>query len=91
MTLPAAQTPLYNHPLHALEAWLVACGCHQDPDCAHCWSIKHPDYEATIYLEETALRAEYHRKDQTRTLTFPYSLSRWDVEQAVFHLNSQES
>ncbi|WP_218082778.1 DUF3143 domain-containing protein [Anthocerotibacter panamensis] len=90
MSLPPAQTPLYNHPLHALEVWLRDQGCHQDDEVAHCWYLKHPDWEAIIYLEETALRAEYHFDEQTRTLTFPYSLSRWDVEQAVFHANPKE-
>jgi hypothetical protein len=30
------------------------------------------------------LRVEYQLSDQTKVLTFPYSLSRADVDQAVF-------
>jgi len=87
MNLLPAQTPLYNHPLHQLEHWLEGQGCYQDETQAHCWHWQGADWTATLYLEETALRAEYHQGEANRTLTFPYSLSRWDVEQAVFNTN----
>ncbi|WP_287129360.1 DUF3143 domain-containing protein [Candidatus Cyanaurora vandensis] len=91
MSLPPAQTPLYNHPLHQLETWLRDQGCTQDEESLHAWSLRCPEWQMMIYLEETALRAEYHfEEDDTRTLTFPYSLTRWDVEQAVFHANPRE-
>jgi Protein of unknown function (DUF3143) len=84
LSLPP-ETPLYNHPLHRIEDWLRSNGCAQDQDARHCWSVQRGAWLTTIYLEETALRAEYEHDDVTRTLTFPYSLSRSDVEQAVFH------
>jgi len=31
MTLPTADTPLYNHPLNQLEQWLQAQGCETRP------------------------------------------------------------
>ncbi len=86
----SSEIPLYNHPLPQIEAWLRDQGCTQDEDLLHCWYLKRPNWEAAIYLEEALLRAEYRFDGQTRSLTFPYSLSRWDVEQAVFLSNPQD-
>jgi hypothetical protein len=84
MDLPPDKTPLYNHPLHALEEWFREKGCEQDPQVPHCWKLHHPEWSADLCLEETVLRVEYQLSDQTKVLTFPYSLSRADVDQAVF-------
>ncbi len=90
MKLLPADTPLYNHPLPQLEAWLVEQGCQQDTEILHRWHLITTTWTTTIDLEETTLRAEYAFDGKTRTLNFPYSLSRWDVEQAVFHADPQE-
>lgn len=85
MGLPAADTPLYNHPLHTIEHWMEEHGCERDEEERHCWHLQRRGWQATLYLEETVLRVDYeYPPNQSRTLSFPYSLSRKDVEQAVF-------
>ena len=84
MGLPPAKTPLYNHPLHTLEEWFRGRGCEQDPEVPHCWKLHHPEWSADLCLEETVLRVEYQLSNEIKVLSFPYSLSRADVDQAVF-------
>jgi hypothetical protein len=85
MSLPPADAPLYNHPLHELENWLRDCGCQRDEDEKHQWRLERPAWSAVLHLEETVLRVDYaYPPAGSKTLSFPYSLSRRDVEQAVF-------
>lgn len=81
---PSGDTPLYNHPLHDLEQWLREHGCERDSEVPHSWHCQQTDWSATLSLEETVLRVDYKYQDQAKTLSFPYSLTRDDVEQAVF-------
>ncbi|PSO49007.1 MAG: DUF3143 domain-containing protein [Cyanobacteria bacterium SW_9_44_58] len=86
MTFPSADTPLYNHPLPVIEEWLQSLGCQQDQEQLHCWSLQTPNWEAQIALEVEELTVSYRNTkggnpDVTRS--FPYSLSREDVEAAV--------
>ena len=87
MSLPTADTPLYNHPLPALEEWLKDLGCQQDGEQLHCWSITTSNWQAEITLEVEEIVVSYlnageGNRDLSRS--FPYSLSREDVEAAVF-------
>jgi Protein of unknown function (DUF3143) len=87
MTLPAADTPLYSHPLPDIEKWLQAMGCQQDRQELHCWHIQKPAWKAQIFLEIEELTVRYlqageDKKDIQRS--FKYSLSRKDIENAVF-------
>ncbi|WP_072622775.1 DUF3143 domain-containing protein [Spirulina major] len=85
--LPTPETPLYNHPLPALEQWLTTMGCHQDRDQLNRWTIACPTWQAEILLEVEEVSVRYidagdGMKDIVRS--FKYSLSRNDVEAAVF-------
>lgn len=87
MTFPDANTPLYNHPLPAIEEWLHNLGCQQDSEKLNCWFIETSNWKAEISLEVEELTVSYlnageGNKDLNRS--FPYSLSREDVEAAVF-------
>lgn len=87
MVLPTADTPLYNHPLPEIEIWLRKLGCEQDKNNLHCWYIKKPSWSAEISLEIEELIVCYFnagegKKDLYRS--FKYSLSRQDIEAAVF-------
>jgi hypothetical protein len=87
MTNVTATSPLYNHPLPKIEDWLKKNGCQQDPQNLNCWSVKKPDWEAEIMLEIEELVVIYLKagadgSDVKRA--FRYSLSRQDVEDAVF-------
>ncbi|MCS6815051.1 MAG: DUF3143 domain-containing protein [Cyanobacteria bacterium] len=87
MTTPTADTPLYNHPLPAIERWLEAKGCKQDSEQRHCWTVEYPDWRAELWLDREELTVRYLKagsdgRDIQRA--FPYSLSRQDIEDAVF-------
>lgn len=85
--LPDPQTPLYNHPLPQIEQWLVALGCHQDSTDLHLWRIERPHWKAEIWLDIEELSVVYVPSDRNNRdiqRTFKYSLSRQDIEDAVF-------
>ena len=87
MTIPSAETPLYNHPLHEIEQWLKAQGREQDRDDLHCWHVERPSWKADLCLEVEELTVRYLAageggRDIQRSCK--YSLSRRDIEAAVF-------
>ncbi|MGB3204985.1 MAG: DUF3143 domain-containing protein [Crinalium sp.] len=87
MTLPPANTPLYNHPLPDIEQWLRSQGCEQDRTELHCWRIAFPSWKAELFLDIEELTVRYLKageggRDIQRS--FKYSLTRKDIEQAVF-------
>lgn len=87
MVLPPANTPLYNHPLPAIEDWLRANGCQQDEKDLHCWHVKKQNWEAELYLEVDSITVRYigageGGRDIQRS--FKYSLSRQDLDEVVF-------
>lgn len=86
MNLPTAETPLYNHSLTKIEHWLASLGCQQDPDNLNCWFIKKAAWQAKICLEVEDLTVSYTQESQSEDLhrSFKYSLSRKDIESAVF-------
>ena len=87
MTLPPSDTPLYNHPLPDIEDWLKSQGCQQDRQDLHCWRIERSDWQAELWLDVDQLTVRYFRTDDTDQdiqRSFKYSLSRQDVEDAIF-------
>ncbi|ELS02516.1 Protein of unknown function (DUF3143) [Xenococcus sp. PCC 7305] len=86
MELPTGDTPLYNHPLPKIEKWLVNLGCQQNEKDLHCWYIEKPTWKAEICLEIEELTVNYLAATSGEDLmrSFKYSLSRQDVEAAVF-------
>ena len=88
MTLPEATTPLYNHTLPTIEDWLRSKGCNQDRDNLHCWLIEQNAWKAEICLEVEELIVRYFdtadSSQNNLSRSFKYSLSREDVEEAVF-------
>ncbi|AFZ52424.1 DUF3143 domain-containing protein [Cyanobacterium aponinum UTEX 3222] len=81
------QSPLYNFPLPEIEAWLKKMGCDQNPQELNCWYVKKGNWEAEITLDiedicVSYLNAGADGSDIKRA--FPYSLSRQDIEDAVF-------
>jgi len=87
MVLPSTDTPLYSHPLPAIEQRLKEQGCEQNPDDPHCWLIERPSWKAEICLEIEELAVRYinaleGNRDINRS--FKYSLSREDIEAAIF-------
>ncbi len=87
MTLPPPETPLYNHPLPDIEQWLMSQGCIQDKQDLHCWHVQRPDWHADLCLDVDQLTVRYSSAgdaDRSIQRAFKYSLSRRDVEDAVF-------
>jgi hypothetical protein len=87
---PSADTPLYNHPLPDIENWLRSLGCEQDPQELHHWRVERSQWDADIWLDVDRLVVRYFDKnaspssDEGRSRSFQYSLSREDIEDAVF-------
>ena len=81
--LPAAETPLYHHPLPALEAWLRQLGAVQQRENPCFWDLHRPEWSARIELEVEELTVGWHADGQTRVRHFPYGLSRADAEAAI--------
>ena len=87
MTLPSADTPLYNHTLTDIELWLSQQGCQQDADELNRWSVSKPLWQATLILETDSLVVRYANAgedSQDIQRGFKYSLSRQDLESAIF-------
>jgi len=87
MSLHPATTPLYNHPLPEIEQWLIAKGCQQDRKELHCWYFEHAAWKAEIWLDIDQLTVRYFSlSDDERAIqrSFKYSLTRQDIEDAVF-------
>jgi hypothetical protein len=87
MSLPSADTPLYNHPLPHIEQWLKEQGCQQDENQLHCWHVQRPKWEAELLLDVEQIIVRYinaGENGQDIQRAFKYSLSRQDIEQAVF-------
>jgi len=81
------QSPLYSFPLPEIERWLKTMGCEQNPQALNCWYVKKGGWEAQITLEIEDLMVNYldagaDGSDIKRA--FRYSLSRQDIEDAVF-------
>jgi Protein of unknown function (DUF3143) len=86
-SLPKSETPLYNHTLPDLEQWLRDRGCERDLEELHLWYVNYPAWSAEISLEIEELSILYQESEsQSSPLrrTFKYSLSRRDVEDAIF-------
>ncbi len=87
MALTPADTPLYNHPLPEIEQWLANLGCQQDRDNLHCWYVERSTWNAKLCLdvdEITVLYVKAGQGGEDIKRSFKYSLSRQDIEAAVF-------
>ncbi|WP_407887768.1 DUF3143 domain-containing protein [Scytonema sp. NUACC26] len=87
MSFPTPETPLYNHPLPQIEHWLKEQGCQQDENQLHCWHIQRSAWQAELWLDIEQIIVRYiaaGEDGQDIQRAFKYSLSRQDVERAVF-------
>lgn len=85
--LPSADTPLYNHPLPEIEEWLRSQGCEQDRNELHCWYLERGTWKAELCLDVEELSVRYmNATEEGRDIvrSFKYSLSREDIDAAVF-------
>ncbi len=87
MALPSSDTPLYNHPLPDIEQWITEQGGTQDENNLERWIIHRPDWKAELYLDVEQLTVRYCEfgdGDRAVQRSFKYSLSRQDIEDAIF-------
>ena len=82
-TLPPDRTPLYNHPLPALEAWLRQLGARQQASRSAVWDLHRPQWSARIELGIEELQVSWHHDGKERVRHFSYGLTRADVEAAI--------
>ena len=86
-SLPSSDTPLYNHPLYTIEKWLKNLGCQQNKDKLNCWFIQKLTWKAEICLDIDKITVCYFNAGADNSdinRSFKYSLSRQDIEDAVF-------
>jgi len=82
--LPAS-TPLYAHPLPAIEDWLKEQGCDRDSEDISLWTLIQEDWSAELYLDADSIVVTYTKRDRsTVQRSFKYSLSRSDLEDVIF-------
>ena len=87
MAMPSADTPLYNHPLPDIEKWLQEHGCRQDAEQLHQWHVEKTDWKADITLEVDSIIVRYLQQTaegEDVQRIFKYSLTRQDLEEAIF-------
>ncbi|OLP18923.1 hypothetical protein BST81_08400 [Leptolyngbya sp. 'hensonii'] len=87
MTLPPADTPLYSHALPKIEAWLTQQGCQQDSEQRHCWHVDRSRWQAELCLDIDQVTVCYLKAGESGQdihRAFKYSLSRQDIEAAIF-------
>lgn len=91
--LPPADTALYNHPLPKLEAWLLSLGCRQDDRQLNRWTVMRSSWQAELLLDTDQVIVRYVGSSGSSggssgsmgvARSFKYSLSRQDVEAAIF-------
>ena len=83
MPLPPEDTPLYNHPLPALEEWLRTLGARQQASHSPSWDLHVPQWSARIDLEGEDLKVSWHQEGSASVRMFSYGLSRADAEAAI--------
>lgn len=83
MSLPSEETPLYNHPLPALEDWLRELGARQEAPYSASWTLDRDLWSARIELEVEELKVSWRQPGGESVRLFPYGLSRADAEAAI--------
>ncbi|HEY9826156.1 MAG TPA: DUF3143 domain-containing protein [Stenomitos sp.] len=85
-SLPAPETPLYNHTLPDIEQWLRDQGGERDGEQLHLWHLNRPAWAAEIRLDIDELSILYSNlagQPLNVRRTFKYSLCRQDIEDAI--------
>ena len=82
--LPPSTTPLNQHSLKALELWLLEIGAERSNTDSCLWYWSMPAWSAQIKLEIEILRITWDKDGVKTECTFPYGLSREDVQSAFY-------
>ena len=82
--LPPSTTPLNQHSLKALESWLMELGAEKSQTDPCLWNWVMPAWSAQIKIDIEQLRITWKKGDRNYQCSFPYGLSRKDVQIALF-------
>ncbi|WP_269621815.1 DUF3143 domain-containing protein [Prochlorococcus marinus] len=83
--LPPAKTPLNQHSLGALEFWLRSLGAERTSENPCLWKWIMPQGAAEIMIKQDELMINWVEGETKSQFSFPYGLSRQDVEAALQH------
>ena len=81
--LPSSDTPLYGHPIPALEQWLLTTGFERDEGDPSSWHLHLAQWSAQLHLQADGLKVIWTRGEQATSRHFSYGLSRADMEAAL--------
>jgi hypothetical protein len=81
--LPPGQTPLNRHSLRALEEWLTELGAVRTDGDPCLWLWHQETWSAEIRLDQEDLLVTWQHSSDPCQRSFPYGLSRLDVEAAM--------
>ena len=82
-SLPSADTPLNQHSLRALEQWLQALGATRSDQDPCDWVWEQSAWSALLRLDQQDLGVIWTSEQPTRSCSYPYGLTREDVEAAL--------
>ncbi len=82
--LPPSTTPLNQHSLKDLETWLRGIGAERSSHDPTIWDWLMPGWSAQIKLDIETLRITWEKNGIKQQCSFPYGLSRDDVETSFF-------
>jgi Protein of unknown function (DUF3143) len=83
MSMPSEETPLYSHPLPALEEWLRGLGARQEEPYSPRWELRREAWTARIELAVEEVKVSWRETGGESVRLFPYGLSRADAEAAI--------
>ncbi|RCL52269.1 MAG: DUF3143 domain-containing protein [Synechococcus sp. MED-G71] len=81
--LPSSDTPLYSHPLPALEQWLQTSGFIQSPADPCLWTLVRSQWTAELILQSDGLVISWTAEGRSTQRGFSYGLTRADLESAI--------
>lgn len=81
--LPNASTPLVQHSLPQLEAWLRQLGARQRVHHGPQWDLHQQNWSALLELEVEDLRVSWLQDGHQTVRHFPYGLPRADLQAAI--------
>ena len=81
--LPPTQTPLNRHSLLALETWLEQLGAKRSSSNPSLWIWQRAQWSAEIEIGQADLIVIWDKNNLRSQCSFPYGLSRQDVEAAI--------
>ena len=82
-TLPSAATPLNQHSLLSIELWLNTLGAKKNENNPCLWEWLTNECSAEIEIMQDELKVTWMSKEKESQFSFPYGLSRQDVEDAL--------